>query len=123
MTPTPQAPTPPRPAGPGQPRSSLRHRLAELETALRNALLLGCDLPDHVLADLSRQVADLAAAAGAAGESPPEDTQACLDHLRRIGQVHDQLTCRLKQHPDETAAQLARLRQGKRGISAYKGGA
>ena len=98
----------------------LRQRLAALETTLRTALALGGDMPDHILADLAAQVAGSTAAACRAS---PADRQACLDHLRRIAHVHDQLTCRLRQQQQETAAQLARMRQGKRGIDAYRGGA
>ena len=100
------------------PQPPLRQRLTALEAALRNALLLGGDLPDHILADLACQVAGLADPG--AGRMPPAEAQACADCLGRIRQVHDQLTCRLRQQQEETAAQLARLRQGKRGLKAYR---
>jgi hypothetical protein len=120
MNPSPQPTTPPAPAagapaGGGQP--PLRQRLAALEAALRNALLLGSSLPPHILADLAGQVAGLTANGV---PMPPAERQACLACLARIRQAHDQLACRLRQQQDETAAQLARLRQGKRGLKAYR---
>lgn len=100
----------------GQP-PPLRQRLAALEAALRNALLLGDNLPDHIVADLASQAAGLTATGV---RLPPAEAQACKDCLARIEQVHDQLTCRLRQQQQETAAQLARMRQGKRGLKAYR---
>jgi hypothetical protein len=99
----------------------LRQRLAALEAALRNALLLGDNLPPHILADLAGQVAGLAAGPGAeCARIAPLERQACLATLGRIRQVHDQLACRLRQQQAETATQLARLRNGRRGLKAYR---
>jgi uncharacterized membrane protein len=95
----------------------LRQRLAALEAALRNALLLGDNLPPHIVADLASQAAGLTAHGV---RLPPAEARACKDCLARIEQVHDQLTCRLRQQQQETAAQLARMRQGKRGLKAYR---
>ena len=116
-----------------QPEIPLRRRLTALEAALRNATLLGDDLPPHVLADLAGQVAALAAigefrrdassrgtGAAAGTPLPPEEAQVCLGLLQQVRHAHDQLACRLRQQQAETAERLAKLRLGKRTLNAYK---
>jgi hypothetical protein len=91
-------------------------RLDDLEAALRNALRLGGGLPRRAVRDLARQVAQLRQAAA---NVPPALAQPCVERLRRIRELHDQLALRLTAQRDDAAAALAQIRKGKQTLKAY----
>lgn len=91
--------------------------LDELEDALRHELdrfgLMDPDAADEI----DRRLIDFARLVRIC---PPADPAACAERLRLIEKLHTRLAIRLALQRDETAARLARLRQGKATLRAYR---